>query len=253
MPYATSESLNSGKSNTTPSFQVILKDNNTFQGNHADIRGGAISFRSLGFKELDNSSIYSNNTANVHSARIASFATKIRINYDEVATKVVHLETLSNKTFLASLDMEAAALLQLEQIRELDPDADFLQIPSGQKFHLSIDLLDDQGRIQGHENTASAFIRMDSVQLYIDHLKAEKKQAGAPAMKTENNKRQLAGIRRADVPGGFLTNYQANAVNGTFHFPDLIVTQSPGTLRVIEFTISALDDNGIHRSFVARP
>ena len=33
----------------------------------------------------------------------------------------------------------------------------------------------------------------------------------------------------------FLANFEAQCVNGTFRFPDFIITQAPGTLKVLEF------------------
>ena len=179
--------------------------------------------------------------------------------------RVIRVESLTNKTALASLDMEARATVQLGRIREVDPTADFLQIPSGQKVDISIELLDDQDRIQKHENTATALIRLDSVELYVNHLECEKlkkskKQAGANsdaspvgAAATDDDRCKPAENSEGDAPGGRLTHYRANAANGTFHFPELIVTQSPGTLQALEFKITGLDDNRIPRPFLDQP
>lgn len=51
----------------------------------------------------------------------------------------------------------------------------------------------------------------------------------------------------------YLQNAEAASAGGAFRFPNLIITQAPGTLRVLKFVVSGLDPNGIPKSFVVRP
>ena len=54
---------------------VVLKNQNTFVDNYAEIQGGAISYRSSGFQDVDGSTVFINNTAGVHSDTVSSFST----------------------------------------------------------------------------------------------------------------------------------------------------------------------------------
>ena len=58
-----------------------LANNNTFINNSADIQGGAIAYRSYGPIDVDNSSLFINNSAGVHSPNISSFASQLNISY----------------------------------------------------------------------------------------------------------------------------------------------------------------------------
>lgn len=70
----------------------ILKNGNKFIDNTAEISGGAIAYRSEGYTDADDSSIFINNTAGMHSPHISSFPTKLKVIYDEKMTSYVKLE-----------------------------------------------------------------------------------------------------------------------------------------------------------------
>jgi hypothetical protein len=73
-----------------------LINGNLFEGNNAEIQGGAIAYSSSGPTDLDNSTIYTDNTAGMHSPTISSFASKLIIEYDSELTT---LTPTANQSF----------------------------------------------------------------------------------------------------------------------------------------------------------
>lgn len=63
-----------------------LINGNLFQGNNGEIQGGAIAYSSSGPTDLDNSTLYINNTAGMHSPTISSYASKLIVEYDSKLT-----------------------------------------------------------------------------------------------------------------------------------------------------------------------
>ena len=142
--------------------QVLLKDKNTFSDNYAEIQGGAISYRSAGFQDVDGSTIYINNTAGVHAGTIASFATSIRVMYgsssptDKEVAELVDIDQDANR-------LDPQGRRHIASLREQYGISNFLVMPSGQKMNLTIELLDAQGRRVKNENVATARIVLESI------------------------------------------------------------------------------------------
>ena len=112
----------------------------------------------------------------------------------------------------------------------------FLEIPSGQKMNITIELQDAEGSRVKNENVATARIVLETVEV---------------ALQGEGGRRNLVLASRGTEV--YLQNSEAACVNGTFRFPNLIITQAPGSLKVLKFEISGLDRNGIVKSFVDQP
>ena len=97
---------------------MLFLVDNVFKANHADIQGGAISYRSQGIEEETpkgekGATIYIGNTAGIHSDTIASYTSRLQIVYDERVSTLLELEELKNDTLRASLHMKSSAQKQL--------------------------------------------------------------------------------------------------------------------------------------------
>jgi hypothetical protein len=71
--------------------KTILINKNDFISNLAEIQGGAIAYRSYGPIDEDNSTIFENNTAGMHSPTISSYATQLNVTFDENQTTLTPL------------------------------------------------------------------------------------------------------------------------------------------------------------------
>jgi len=108
-------------------------------------------------------------------------------------------------------------------------------------MNITIELLDAQGSRVKNENVATAQIVMESVEVALQNTQSH----------SEAGKRNLVlASKETEV---YLQNSEAACVNGTFRFPNLIITQAPGSLKVLKFEISGLDRNGIPKSFIDQP
>ena len=50
-----------------------------------------------------------------------------------------------------------------------------------------------------------------------------------------------------------LLNNVVTCVNGTFIFDELIITQQPGTIEMLQVDITNMDENGIEKDFLHSP
>ena len=77
--------------NTCSGCKVHFEGGNMFRDNYAFIQGGAISYMSYGFKDVDNSMRFINNTDSFMNKSIASYANSVEIIWDNKTTQLMNL------------------------------------------------------------------------------------------------------------------------------------------------------------------
>jgi predicted outer membrane repeat protein len=75
---------------------VTFNKANRFIGNSAEIQGGAISFRSSGFKDPYNTTLYSENVAKLINGAISRYPSKIKVELDISTITVVNVTINTN-------------------------------------------------------------------------------------------------------------------------------------------------------------
>ena len=76
------QNINAKKMTILTKCEVILQKNNVFKNNYAQIRGGAIAYKRVGFIDADKSTVFdSSNKVGFHSQYLASYASKIKIDF----------------------------------------------------------------------------------------------------------------------------------------------------------------------------
>lgn len=119
--------------------KVSLSGSNTFVNNSAKLQGGAISISSAEFEDLDNSTVFLNNSAAGVRSDVSYFVTDVEIEFGILTTKVEEVTGSDGK-----------------------PEKQIV-IPSGQVIKIVIKLLDRFGKITKNENQVHCTIELESL------------------------------------------------------------------------------------------
>ena len=140
-------------------------------------------------------------------------------------------------------------------------NTDYLEIPSGQKMNISIELRgtdgigagSDKTIIMANENTAKAIIRLKTLaELTPGTVTATRRlQTASVANTTAAKPTNAPHVARKFK--NHIFHGRTTCVNGTFSFTDLVITVAPGDIQLIEFEFVGLEENGIQRDFISKP
>ena len=104
-----------------------------------------------------------------------------------------------------------------------------------------------------NENSATVRLRMTHIGEYLDKLdngtskNAKNGQRGRRALQAG------PAASRGQVREPTIANTRAVCREGTFRLPEVIISQAPQSLEVLQFDFEGLDSNGIPKPFIVNP